>query len=100
MAKNYSNANNSDKNAQSKNGAFSSYSESQNSSKNCDKNTTKNASRNASKNANKNADKNSAKSAMSYGGNKNCGKIRDFIIFLSEILGGKDSHTCCSAENT
>lgn len=60
-----------------KNGAFSSYSESQNSSKNCDKNTTKNASRNASKNANKNADKNSAKSAMSYGGNKNCGKIRD-----------------------
>ena len=25
----------------------------------------------------KNADKNSAKSAMSYGGNKNCGKIRD-----------------------
>ena len=69
MAKNYSNANNSDKNAQSKNGAFSSYSESQNSSKNCDKNTTKNASRNASKNANKNADKNS--------GNKNCGKIRD-----------------------
>ena len=45
--------------------------------KNCDKNTTKNASRNASKNANKNADKNSAKSAMSYGGNKNCGKIRD-----------------------
>ena len=38
---------------------------------------TKNASRNASKNANKNADKNSAKSAMSYGGNKNCGKIRD-----------------------
>lgn len=33
MAKNYSNANNSDKNAQSKNGAFSSYSESQNSSK-------------------------------------------------------------------
>ena len=23
-----------------------------------------------------------------------------FIIFLSEILGGKDSHTCCSAENT
>ena len=71
------NANNSDKNAQSKNGAFSSYSESQNSSKNCDKNTTKNASRNASKNANKNADKNSAKSAMSYGGNKNCGKIRD-----------------------
>ena len=53
MAKNYSNANNSDKNAQSKNGAFSSYSESQNSSKNCDKNTTKNASRNASKNANK-----------------------------------------------
>lgn len=69
MAKNYSNANNSDKNAQSKNGAFSSYSESQNSSKNCDKNTTKNASRNA--------DKNSAKSAMSYGGNKNCGKIRD-----------------------
>ena len=39
--------------------------------------TTKNASRNASKNANKNADKNSAKSAMSYGGNKNCGKIRD-----------------------
>ena len=37
----------------------------------------KNASRNASKNANKNADKNSAKSAMSYGGNKNCGKIRD-----------------------
>ena len=77
MAKNYSNANNSDKNAQSKNGAFSSYSESQNSSKNCDKNTTKNASRNASKNANKNADKNSAKSPMSYGGNKNCGKIRD-----------------------
>ena len=73
MAKNYSNANNSDKNAQSKNGAFSSYSESQNSSKNCDKYTT----RNASKNANKNADKNSAKSAMSYGGNKNCGKIRD-----------------------
>ena len=62
---------------QTKNGAFSSYSESQNSSKNCDKNTTKNASRNASKNANKNADKNSAKSAMSYGGNKNCGKIRD-----------------------
>ena len=53
MAKNYSNANNSDKNAQSKNGAFSSYSESQNSSKNCDKNTTKNASRNASKNAKK-----------------------------------------------
>ena len=77
MAKNYSNANNSDKNAQSKNGAFSSYSESQNSKQNCDKNTTKMQAEMQVKTQTKMQIKNSAKSAMSYGGNKNCGKIRD-----------------------
>ena len=70
MAKNYSNTS---KNSQ--NGFYSSKEENQSKNRNSTSNSGSN--KNSSKNANKNADKNSAKSAMSYGGNKNCGKIRD-----------------------